>query len=199
MPNTRKAKYVQDIEKAIELIRHRVRENREYFESREERTRHGLIDPMLRALGWDLSDPAQVKVEYDPFADKRDGKRLYPDYAFFRDGPNGNEMPVMIVEAKVITRGDIRSFLKELEGTLSDFDAKDYEQLENYTPRRMKEGYQVLTNGSYWDIYSLTPPRAPLKRRKEGRPTYFSILDDYLPECVEQLEALHRSNLQQRQ
>ena len=199
MPNTRKAKYVQDIEEVIELIRYRVRGNPEYFESREERTRYGLIDPMLRALGWDLSGPAQVKVEYDPFADKRDGKRMLPDYALFVEGQDGNQMQVVVVEAKVIASSDINHFMKKPprpEWGLRDFDEDNYNQLKGYI-RGMRTGYGVLTNGSYWDIYSLTPPRARFK--KKDRPTYFSILTNRISDCVEQLRMLHRSNLRRLQ
>ena len=64
MANTRKAAYAQGIETEIENIRARVTDHKEYFE-REEHTRYALIDPMLRALGWDLGDPSQVQVEYE--------------------------------------------------------------------------------------------------------------------------------------
>ena len=67
MPNTRKAKYVQDIEEAIDAIRRRVEEYQSHFDH-EAQTRYWLIDPMLRALGWDLSNAEQVCPEfyYDP-------------------------------------------------------------------------------------------------------------------------------------
>ena len=92
MARSRRSAPVRDITEAIRKIRDRVENHGEYF-LREERSRYGLIDPMLRALGWDLSDPAQVKVEYDHYADRRNGKRMLPDYALFVEGQDGNQMP----------------------------------------------------------------------------------------------------------
>lgn len=55
----------------------------------ESTTRYALIDPLLNALGWRLSDPAQVRTEYTTDT----GKRL--DYAMLQD-----KRICLVVEAK---------------------------------------------------------------------------------------------------
>ena len=58
----------------------------------EQNTKATLIDPVLRALGWDLEDLESVQREY------RARKRANPvDYALF----SGRE-PVLFVEAKAL-------------------------------------------------------------------------------------------------
>ena len=62
-------------------------------------TRYTVIDPVLRSLGWDLSDPSQCVVE--KIAGQKRGRDPYPrvDYALLgRDG-----MVAALVEAKRIS------------------------------------------------------------------------------------------------
>ena len=61
----------------------------------ESTTRYALIDPLLSALGWCLSDPAQVRTEYTigPSEDATKTRRL--DYAMWQD-----EKICLVVEAK---------------------------------------------------------------------------------------------------
>ena len=43
----------------------KIDQHREILQKSESSTRYCLIDPLLTALGWDLSDPAQVLTEYN--------------------------------------------------------------------------------------------------------------------------------------
>ena len=45
---------LDDLKETIEALRERIRAHRPYLEGNETRTRQALIDPMLRALGWDV-------------------------------------------------------------------------------------------------------------------------------------------------
>ena len=56
----------------------------------ETRTRMALIDPLLQALGWDVSDPEVVTPEYDVSGARAPTTRLLR--------PDGK--PAAIVEAK---------------------------------------------------------------------------------------------------
>ena len=76
---------------AIEAIRTRVSGHKTYLEGHETRTRVSLVDPVLRALGWNPSDPKSVALEY-----KIEAKSA--DYALLND----DGKPVAIVEAKTI-------------------------------------------------------------------------------------------------
>ena len=70
---------------------------------REDLTRYGIIDPTIRALGWDTADPKECHPEYPR---SENGDRV--DYAFFtrldlakleeEDMPT----PDIIVEAKAL-------------------------------------------------------------------------------------------------
>ena len=71
-----------------EVLKERMQTHRAALEENEMRTRVALIDPLLCALGWDVSDPAMVMPEY-----KIDNKPV--DYALFR--PNGKPAVTLVV------------------------------------------------------------------------------------------------------
>lgn len=78
-----------ELVECIELLQERIRLHRDALRESETRTRMALIDPLLRALGWDVFDPEVVIPEY-----KAGGGRA--DYALLRtDG-----QPAATVEAK---------------------------------------------------------------------------------------------------
>ena len=73
----------------IERLQERIRTHGASLRANETRTRMALIDPLLQALGWDVSDPAVVTPEYE-------ARRGRADYALLR----GDGKPAAIVEAK---------------------------------------------------------------------------------------------------
>ena len=77
--------------KRVAEIRERIDKHGDALRKSEAQTRYSLIDPLLRALGWDTTDPAQVVPEY-----RGDGGRQAADYALL--GPLGQ--PLVIIEAK---------------------------------------------------------------------------------------------------
>ena len=106
---------------------------------REEHTRYAVIDPIIRALGWNTSDPKECHPEY-----WRSGRRV--DYALFCTPDleaigNGSIAPDVIVEAKKLGMA--------LDGHVG--------QLRRYvgTVPRMQRGMAVLTNGREWWLYDL--------------------------------------------
>ena len=72
----------------VETLRERAQNHRDALTASEALTRYALIDPLLRELGWDTSDPAMVMPEY------RSGSGS-ADYALLTNGS-----PAMMVEAK---------------------------------------------------------------------------------------------------
>jgi hypothetical protein len=105
---------------------------------KETQTRMTVINPLLEALGWDVSDPAEVQSGYSAV----DGKE--PDY-----GLNVNGKPVLFVEAK------------PLADPLND--VKAITQVVGYATN---EGiaWCVLTNGIRWRVFrSLEKCPAPEK------------------------------------
>ncbi|WP_084273110.1 hypothetical protein [Picrophilus oshimae] len=71
-----------DIQKLYNLIlelRTKISKYRELFSRNEESVRYALIDPLLQALGWDITDPDEVIPEYSTDAGR-------PDYLLKKDG-----------------------------------------------------------------------------------------------------------------
>ena len=54
---------LDDLVTAIQTVQARIREHGNSLSQNEYRTRISLIDPILNALGWDVSDPRLVTVE----------------------------------------------------------------------------------------------------------------------------------------
>ena len=77
----------------VETLRARIDEHGASLRQNEMRTRYALIDPFLRILGWDTSNPAEVVVE-DGSGDGR------ADYLLLNE-----DQPVMIIEAKRLGLG----------------------------------------------------------------------------------------------
>ena len=194
MPNTRKAKYVQDIEEAIDAIRRRVEECQSYFDH-EAQTRYWLIDPMLRALGWDLSDAEQVVPEFYRYTQKSH-RRV--DYAFFSQEI---EKPLIIVEAKSIQKNDICAYLSEDYRFLTPAEMKDrnwhwndkqIKQIRRSTSG-LRTGYGVLTDGVFWSIFDLSKKGSFDKMHRER--VDVSILNCPLKDSVGALKLLRRRNV----
>ena len=96
----------QNLNAVIRQLRFRVQNHGDYLSSVDEtRTRYTLIDPILRSLGWDLSDPAQVRVEIDINVSTAVKK---VDYALYKSG--SGERPWILVEAKRLAPEQIERF-----------------------------------------------------------------------------------------
>ena len=101
------------------------------FRQNETRTRTALIDPLLRVLGWDVSEPGLVTPEYSV-----QGK--WADYALL----DASGKPAVLVEAK------------KLGETLSAHQM----QMVNYA---VASGvpYAGLSNGDRWELYRVFDPK----------------------------------------
>ena len=116
---------LEDLLETIETLRGRTQTHGTALGGNETQTRYALIDPLLRALGWDTDDPSQVVPEYSA-----SGGRA--DYALL--GVDGK--PTVMVEAKRLNR--------PLQDGLSQSIAYCVEQ---GTP------YFCVTDGRRWAIY----------------------------------------------
>ena len=118
---------LDDLKETIETLRERIQAHRPYLEGYETRTRQVLIDPMLRALGWDVEDPNSVELEYGI-------KRKWADYALMESG-----RPIAVVEAKSL-------------GTPLNDDEKM--QALNYANMDGID-YMAVTNGDHWQMFDV--------------------------------------------
>lgn len=118
----------KQLEKTVRELKKRAAAHRDYIEGHETRTRVLLIDPLLRALGWDPEAPEEVQLEYK-------GTAGQPDYALLK-GSN----PIAVIEAKKLgTRLHQRSPGQVIKYTTG----------QNFTHGRMV----AFTNGLLWVFF----------------------------------------------
>ena len=118
---------LDDLQGAIEKLQQIIKVHSDYLSRHETRTRQVLIDPLLRELGWDVSDPEAVQLEY------RVGQQ-WADYALMSSG-----QPVAVIEAKRLGRG------------LED---DEIMQVLNYANRDGID-YMIVTDGDHWEMYEV--------------------------------------------
>ena len=165
---------LEDLMEVINTLKKRIQTHGAVLKVRETRTRMALIDPLLKVLGWDTSDPALVIPEFYFKSQKRGFKnQKRADYALL-DGANN---PVFVLEAK-----------------------KLYDPLDNHTGQMagyaFNDGipYAGLTDGNYWRMYDVFKPK-PLEERLV---LDISIVETPLHESALQLLLLWRQNLASR-
>ncbi len=130
---------LDDLVSVIETLKQRIRTHGATLRANEIRTRVALIDPLLVALGWDVSDPVLVTPEYAV----GEGRA---DYAL-----HGSEsIPAAMVEAK------------RLGHALSDDERM---QMLNYANARGVR-YAAVTDGDVWEFYEVFK-QAPLEDRRQ--------------------------------
>ena len=123
---------------AIEAVKGRITEHGTSLRENETRTRVALIDPILRALGWDVSDPKLVAPEFTVGAGRA-------DYALL--GANGAAL--VAVEAK----------------RLNESLVSHRQQMVNYANME-GIGHAGLTDGNNWEVYKVfTATPLPLHER----------------------------------
>ena len=123
---------LNDLMQMIETLKARITKHRDALGNSESRTRVALIDPMLRALGWDVADPDVVEIEPNV-------ANGWADYALL----DGNRKPVIFVEAKKL------SVVKPpVLQTVS------YAVTEN-TGSSRKVHYCAWTNGDAWEVFDV--------------------------------------------
>ena len=123
---------LDDLAQSIETLQERIKAHGKSIGDYESRTRVTLIDPMLCALGWEVSDPSRVQIEPRT-------ANGWADYALL--GSNGR--PVVFIEAKAlsVTRPPVLQ-------TVS------YAVAEN-TESAVKVAYCAWTNGDEWAVFDV--------------------------------------------
>lgn len=121
-----------NLQSVIEKLQVMIKTHCKYLSKNETRTRQVLIDPLLRELGWDVSDPEAVELEY------RVGQQR-ADYALIFNGRR-----VALIEAKRLG---------------SDLEYDEIMQVLNYANRDGID-YIIVTNGDRWEMYEVFRPAA---------------------------------------
>ena len=115
------------LQRAIEKLRKMIEAHRGYLADNETRTRQVLIDPLLRKLGWDVSNPNVVQLEYRV-------KQRRPDYALMSRGK-----PLAVIEAKKLG---------------SDLGDDQIIQALAYAVAAAIP-YMIVTDGDKWEMYEV--------------------------------------------
>ena len=121
------------LESLLELVKtlsSRIDRHGPALRQSEALTRYALIDPLLRELSWDTSDPGMVMPEY------RSGSGS-ADYALLSNG-----QPVIMIEAKKL-------------GTTLGYDV--ISQILTYC-QIQGTGFFCVTDGRLWEIYETHKP-----------------------------------------
>ena len=121
---------LDDLQGVIERLQDRIKTHRSYLSGDETRTRQVLIDPLLRELGWDVSDPDMVELEY------RVGQQR-ADYALISNGRR-----VALIEAKRLG---------------NDLEYDEIMQVLNYANRDGID-HIIVTDGDRWEMYEVFKP-----------------------------------------
>ena len=146
----------------VETLRARIDSHGSALRQSEALTRYALIDPLLRELGWDTSNPDMVVPEY------RSGSGS-ADYALISNGS-----PAIMVEAKklstplrdqVLAQG-INYCLMEGTSYFSVTDGQHWEIYETHKPVPIDEKRIVS-----WDIKEASPAEICLKTLSLWRPS----------------------------
>ena len=120
---------------AVDTVRRNMTDHERACVNNEANTIQFLIMPMLRGLGWDDDDPAQVIREYKPAGKRRFGQAMTVDIALLDRG-----VARVFVEAKRLDREYIPEYT---------------EQLDKYASYLDDGGVAALTNGRHWLIHAV--------------------------------------------
>lgn len=120
----------RSLERTILEMRRVLREHHEYLRGNETATRALVIDVILERLGWNIRDPARVRLEH-----RVNGNKV--DYVLM----TAEEGPLAVVEAKAADTGTKGKDQRDATGYAADMGAR----------------YAVLTNGGRWEAWEMRP------------------------------------------
>jgi hypothetical protein len=126
---------------AIEKVRKRIEHYREDLQRSEMLTRYVLVDPILRALGWDTEDPKQVVPEYRTEVGR-------PDYVLKFEGDR--------------TDAGARGFLLGVEAKRLGADDHTFEEARRRALPLFQEKnirYYIITDGDRWVLWDISRPK----------------------------------------
>lgn len=129
---------LDDLQGVIEELRGTIETHRDCLSGRETRTRQVLIDPLLSELGWDVSDPDSIQLEFSVGSQRA-------DYALI-----SNSQPVAVIEAKKLG---------------SDLEDDEIMQVLGYA-NLAGIPYMIVTDGDKWGMYEVFRPVGGLDERR---------------------------------
>lgn len=160
---------LDDLYTAVQKTRQRIGDYSPYLEENEFRTRQVLIDPILGALGWQVSDPGTVELEVHP-KHAQSAKQERADYALKSD-----DNTVAVIEAKKLGTTFTPAMVRQVTNYADDDGIR----------------FAILTDGNHWRVYDLHLT-APIAERIVVE---FQIDEDPINKSAMLCLALWRPNL----
>ncbi|QJA06608.1 hypothetical protein FVE67_07275 [Thermosulfurimonas marina] len=153
------------LKETLETVVERVKKYRSFYEQNEMAVRDQIVNPILRALGWNPENPEEVQ----PNISTEEG---VPDYSLIKDGNK-----VLFIEAKKLS---------------VDIEQKDViRQLAKYC---FGEGmkYGVLTNGAIWILFRAFQEGTTMSERIAWKT---DIESDELTASIRKLGTISKDNI----
>lgn len=150
---------IQDVAKRLQLYRDAI--------TNEQATKNSLIEPFIKVLGYDTSNPLEVALEYtDPDTYKKDSR---VDYAIL--GENGS--PIILIEAKSL-------------GVCLESKASQLDWYFHKTNARIG----ILTDGNKYQFFSDTEE----KNKMDAKPFMEITLESLDQTLIPELRKLTKDN-----
>ena len=156
---------LDDVKEVIENLQGIINTHHDYLFKKEARTRLVLINPLLQALGWEVSNPAAVQIEYQV-------KKKRADYVLIRER---RDKPIAVIEAK------------GLGNTLEDDETAQAHIYAN----QAGIDYMIVTDGDTWKMFKAYG-RGVLE---DLQIMEFQLSKDLSHECMLQALRIWKSNL----
>ncbi len=159
---------LDDLKEVIEKLQGVIKayhDDDDYLSKKEWRTRHALINPLLEALGWEVSNPAAVQIEYQV-------KTKRADYVLIREG---EDKPIAVIEAK---------------GLGNSLEDDETAQAHIYANQAGID-YMIVTDGDRWKMFKAYG-RGTLEERQIME---FQLSNDVSHECALQALRMWSPNL----
>jgi len=158
---------MDNLNEALTQIMEKIKNYRSIYEQNEMAVRSGIIEPILKILGWDTANLAEVQ----PNKSIEEGG--IPDYSLIKDGK-----PVLFVEAKKMS---------------VDIDQKEViSQLVKYSNSEGTE-YGILTNGIVWMLVRTFEKGTKLRERRVWKT---DIENEEMPKIVRNLMTISKINIE---
>lgn len=192
---------VESLRELIETLKKRIDGHGSRLAESEALTRYALVDPLLRELGWDTEDPAQVRPEY-PLKSK-DSRA---DYVLLGDDIDESgcflgTKPVLLIEAKKLSRECDESQHDSSQGRLIEGNEPPSEgnaekELWNAALQALpyaasaKVRYFAVTDGQRWHVYDGEKEGG----LEKGRISCFDLKEEFAINGCRLAEELWRDN-----
>ena len=149
----------------IEKVVEKIKEHRSFYEQSEMAVREGIVNPILRGLGWDTENPEEVQ----PNVFSKEG---IPDYSLLK-----NNKKVLFIEAKKLSVDIVKREVMR--------------QLARYCFGAGME-YGVLTNGSIWVLFRAFQKDTTIEERTVWKT---DIENDDITATIRRLNTISRENI----